>query len=205
MGFSMDCNPTNASHCDSTQKHSATEPVMNKLDTQEECCLFRLSPEIRNIIYGYVFSQKEDPENHTGSQQTAISLVAVRYYAPSKEVLGACRRIHNKSRGMFVKAQRDFWKDNAFAIELKDDWGNAAVDTNKDMEMSDLREAQLELIPRIVIDVERKPTSCQYHFVKNKETCSAALSISTQALQQRRNSMRWPSWGSTRISDISST
>lgn len=62
------------------------------------------------------------------------SFCGTRYYAPSNELLRTCRRIHNESRGMFVKAQRDFWKDNAFAIELKDDWENATVDMNKEME-----------------------------------------------------------------------
>lgn len=182
MGFSMECDPTKASLSKATQEHGAIEPQTIKLDAQEECSLFRLSPEIRNIIYGYAFGQKIYPEDHAEAQRVAISLAAVGYYAPSNELLRTCHRIHNESRGMFVKAQRDFWKDNAFAIELKDDWGNAPVDTNKGMETSDLREAQLELIPRIVIDVETKTTSCQYNFAQQEKHllgCTLDLDTST--------------------------
>lgn len=48
--------------------------------------------------------------------------------------------------------------------------------------MSDLREAQLELIPVIVVNVETKTTSCQYHFVQKERHmlgCTLDLDSST--------------------------
>lgn len=104
----MNCDPQEANRFEAKQERGATELPVAMLDTQDECSLFRLSPELRNIIYGYAFSQKEPPEVHTASQRTAISLAIVRDYAPSNGFLRTCRSTHNEARGMFVKVQRDF-------------------------------------------------------------------------------------------------
>lgn len=138
------------------------------MDHQQSSPLFHLPPELRNRIYVYALSQEETPEQpqHT-AQEKFISLDTMHLHAPSNELLQTCHLIHAESRGIFVEAQRNFWKDNVLSVVLKDDWKDDEVDATNESGLWDLRKAQLNLIAKIVVVVESKESSCQYHFFED--------------------------------------
>lgn len=92
---------------------------------QSTCFLFRLPPEIRNTIYTYALNCKiaqcrcahcRWDEEHNCPQ---VNLKHAKPRAPSNELLRTCRRIFNEGKGLFVKAQRDFWSNSTFVLKLE--------------------------------------------------------------------------------------
>jgi hypothetical protein len=96
-----------------------------QINDQIACPLFRLPPELRNTTYTYVLNCKiaqcrcghwHWDEEHNCPR---VNLKHAKPRAPSNELLGSCRRVHNEGRGLFVKAQRAFWGNSTFFLELE--------------------------------------------------------------------------------------
>jgi hypothetical protein len=111
------------SHSETRKLHDVTpaDPQVSmdgeEMDTQAECLLFKLPPELRNAIYAYTVDRTDGQygwvEDHDGSR---ISLLIAKKCAPSNELLRTCRLICSEGRGIFVQAQRDFWSKTTFTL-----------------------------------------------------------------------------------------
>lgn len=96
------------------------DQTQGDIQTQVSSPLFRLSPELRNIIYKYAFDGRDDEcgwdEEHNCPK---INLINASRNAPSNELLRSCRRINSECRALFVKAQRMFWSSTTFTLAFK--------------------------------------------------------------------------------------
>ena len=88
---------------------------------QSSCLLFRLPPELRNIIYTYVVYSKygvphfQWDEEHNSPK---LDLKCAQQRAPSNELLRTCRRIYAESKGTFLEAETLFGSDTTFTLSL---------------------------------------------------------------------------------------
>ena len=106
------------SNASMTDQASQQQAYANDQDT---CLLFRLPPELRNTIYTYVVYNKfalpqfQWDEEHDSPQ---LNMICAQRHAPSNELLRTCGSIYDESRGIFVNAQKEFWSDTTFTLNL---------------------------------------------------------------------------------------
>lgn len=70
------------------------------METFIECCLLRLSAEIRNIIYDFIFAF-----------DITRPAELIEALPPYKGFVLACRQKHKKAKPLYVEAYRTYWKD----------------------------------------------------------------------------------------------
>lgn len=85
------------------------------------CPLLSPPPELRNTVYNYVVYSKyalpqfQWDEEHNSPE---LNLMHAKPRSPSNELLRTCRSIYDESKGVFLKAQREFWSDTTFTLKL---------------------------------------------------------------------------------------
>lgn len=86
-------------------KHNPPEAT-SQADPQDDCPLFKLPPELREIIYTYVFAL--GPECSADSD-VAVAALRDRYYklSPSGTLLRTCRLLNTDAADMFARAIRN--------------------------------------------------------------------------------------------------
>lgn len=77
------------------------------IDTQPECPLFKLPPEIRNQIWELAFASP-----------STINFVDA--CPPSKDLALTCRRIYEETGEMYIDAFRSYWSGTLFTIDIID-------------------------------------------------------------------------------------
>lgn len=154
----LESNPADATTITSSTTNDDSDVLplhetQGRIQTQDYSPLFRLSPELRNIIYKYVFDGRDDEcgwdEDHGCPK---IDLVNASRCAPSNGLLRTCRRINSESRAFFVESERKFWSNTTFTLTFKEnkslrlDYGPAAFP-------SLLCNENISRIARITIDL----------------------------------------------------
>jgi hypothetical protein len=71
-------------------------------NAQTQCLLFRLSGELRNMVYDHVFG--------TGIVEGHIQLDVAHTLAPQSDLTIACRRIHKETTAMHQAAFKTYWR-----------------------------------------------------------------------------------------------
>lgn len=79
------------------------------MDHKPSPSLLALPPEIRNIIYGYVFAF---------DSQQKIPLQAAQATAPELALLLTCRQIHDQAQGLHAEETEAFWTDLTFTVDV---------------------------------------------------------------------------------------
>lgn len=129
------------------------DQIQGDIQPQDNSPLFRLSPELRNIIYKYAFDGRDDQcgwdEEHNCPK---INLINASRHAPSNELVRTCRRIHFESRAFFVKAQRAFWESTTFTLTFVE---KTSLNANVDMINfpEHLTNDQISMIARIIVNI----------------------------------------------------
>jgi hypothetical protein len=100
-----------------------TQQLQVHANAQDESLLFHLPPELRlaiytNVVYNkYSLPQFEWDDEHNSPK---LNLKCAQPRAPSNELLRTCRSVYDESKGVFIKAQREFWSDTTFTLNLPD-------------------------------------------------------------------------------------
>lgn len=138
---------------------------------QNDCLLFHLPAELRDLIYSYAFSQNT-PTRRVVSRlpvESPVELINLHDAAnlrPTNELLITCRKVYHDARDMFVAAQRAFWASNAFLIQLREDWGDTANGaTSLPPARLIWRDEYFNIIPKIVIYVATETWDFECHLV----------------------------------------
>lgn len=89
---------------------------------------------------------------------------------PTNNLLATCRLIYFEARNVFVAAQRDFWANNNFLIELRDGWKVAkGTVLEPQAEIAPWRYEPINLMPRVVIAVKKASYDDEYHMVRDPD------------------------------------
>lgn len=158
--------PKKASKVASDLAANASSSSTAPTNSQTSSPLFKLPPELRNTIYVYVFTQSEDNDDSPPSDNLGVSkpvdLYNVEKIAPSGAFLLSCRLTLTEGQSLFLQAQRDFWKENIFSIELREDWSDAtAMPEPKTLR---LREEQVNSIQTLFVVVRASGTTRKFAF-----------------------------------------
>lgn len=158
-------------------------------DEQKHCPLFKLPPELRNRIYSYATSQSEakkkpstsrlplgtsnhltyyyDPSSNYKDHHTlpVVSLNQISNVKPSNAMLGTCQRIYQEARGIFVEAQRTFWKTNAILFDIHDDWTDG-LPTAQEI-VARLHARQIDSMPKFSVTMTVRGCLHTFHFIED--------------------------------------
>lgn len=139
-------------HPTPAKPRTKTSTIFKEMVDQDSSPLFRLPPELRSVIYAYAIEYK----HHCDDEQCGsnISLLDAARTAPSNELLGTCRRIYTEGKGIFIKAQREFWSTTIFTINIAYPQGTLAGLAHS---LDSLCDEQIRLISRIAINVVPVP------------------------------------------------
>lgn len=138
---------------------------------QKDCPLFYLPAELRNLVYKYALSINTPPHRIVSrlpveSPVELIDLHDAANLRPTNELLISCRKVYREARDMFVAAQREFWANNAFLIQLKEDWEDISDEAtrlpSRRLHWSD---EHFNVIPRIVIYVRTRSWDFECHLL----------------------------------------
>ena len=123
-------------------KHNPPETTP-QADPQDNCLLFKLPPELRDMIYTYVFA----PGPECSSDSTvAVDTLEDRYYkrSPSEMLLlRTCRLINTDAASMFARAMSNL----TLVIDLR----HARRGRTKTSPVPKLENAQMSRLKRLVI------------------------------------------------------
>jgi hypothetical protein len=146
-------NETTEPALPSNEKTTASEAMYS----QSECFLFRLPPELRLTIYAFAMTPniEQTASDQAEDLTSTVDLTRVATSAPSKTLLLTCRRIHREAKESFSDAQRTFWSNNTFSIELRYKWTKIGSSLNS-IYLPWLRTEALDLIPRLILSVDSK-------------------------------------------------
>lgn len=143
---------------------------------QNESPLFALPAELRLRIYSYSFTQSHD--NHAchlkQGSSTMVNIDQVEQTKPSTSLLVTCRQIYTEAKGISSQAERDFWRDNTFFIELRKDW--AATGEPK-FDFSSILRCQINSIQRLVVFVDTGSNKWTFNFKKDPASGSLSLDL----------------------------
>lgn len=158
---------TFASHGQKSKRYAWFLPYKFGLeaDDQNASPLFRLPTELRDAIWAYAVTPNTEQceSDRDGGTDAVVHLTSVTSSAPSTALLLTCGRIYNEARKMFRHAQREFWSGNTFMIELSNNL--ADFRGSKRSHLPNLRKRAVELMPKLIVSVETRKRTYDFHFV----------------------------------------
>jgi hypothetical protein len=104
---------SDCSHCTSSKATKVLTAVA-KMQPQSESPLFRLPPELRRMIYGYVFAAKEPASHDQG-----MTISEAQSAKPATDLLLTCQMIFQDAHDTFEVARTHFWTNTVFSIHLE--------------------------------------------------------------------------------------
>lgn len=130
-------------------KHNPPEPPPQP-DPQDNCLFLKLPPELRRMIYTYVFAL--GPGSSSDSD-IAVAALGDRYYklSPSGALLRTCRLLNTDAADMFARAMRNL----TLVIDLssaKRRWSDISP-------VPKLNDAHMSRIKRLVVITCRYPSN----------------------------------------------
>lgn len=159
--FSSSQSPSMAPRKPRKTKNSAKSnppETAPKADPQDNCPLFKLPPELRDMIYTYVFAPGQECSSDSS---VAVAALGNRYYkrAPSGVLLRTCRLINTDAAKTFAKAMRN----SILVIDLSsaESRGNSAVDETNPfpgLNVPRLSDDQMSQLKRFTVIVHTKDT-----------------------------------------------
>lgn len=162
---------------------------------QKRSPLFRLPPELRNLIYTHVL-RPEVPKNVLRSRlpvESPLEVVDLENainIGPSNELLATCWRIYNEADGIFIASRSAFWESNTILLDLRDGWEGAAVNEEKPaVDITLLRHDLLCLVPRFVVSVNVGPHNDEYHLIKHTRRRVHSLELGRTGRDPRLDNM----------------
>lgn len=100
--------------CLASSKPPKTITAAARMQPQSKCRLFLLPPELREMIYGYVFFAKESTLRNHG-----MTVSEAQSAKPASDLLCTCQIIFKEARDIFEVARTEFWTNTLFYIHLK--------------------------------------------------------------------------------------
>lgn len=109
--------------------------IFNKnLNAQAGGTLFTLPPELRLIIYAFVFGHD--------THQQEINFAQLARYSPSKSLLQTCQLIYKEARDLYNQAARSFWPTHTFTITAADT-AITAIEHLQDTELAHMQDIRI--------------------------------------------------------------
>jgi hypothetical protein len=96
---------------------------MSEIDQQNQCGLFRLPRELRDMIYHHVFG--------TGLVERHIDLHEAQALAPACFLTLTCRRIHDEASPVHQATVMTYWANNIFEYTCTDVYDQPALTTKE--------------------------------------------------------------------------
>jgi hypothetical protein len=143
---------------------SDTSPATN---AQTQCLLFRLSGELRNMVYDHVFG--------TGIVEGHIQLEDAHTFAPQSDLTITCRRIQKEVTAMHQAAFKTYWEDNAFEYPLPMAHDLPALTSQRFLHMNRIVQRCLHRSQRTFVEIRRKPDHSNWEYYVHSDTMSAPV------------------------------
>lgn len=155
---------TKLSNCSLCASSKATKTVtaVGSRQPQSSCRLFLLPPELRDMIYSYVFIAQEPTSRADG-----MTLLEAQRAKPAIDLLRTCQVIFQEAHETFEIARTNFWSRTLFYIHMKPSpssrisrssrprcitWKSPAKDS-----VNELHDRELQRIQEVVVTVTTSP------------------------------------------------